>query len=468
MTQTNTLKNQNLGFQNPINEIKLSKNHANRLISTGFRYQQKLRIFLLIMLIILSTAYRTYADTLQIDVDETALIEAIANASANNPIEIQFASTGTITLTSGEIKIPENHNITITAANEKVTISGNNTSRIFSIATDGELIINNLILADGEADNDGGYGGAVVVDGNFTAINCMFNENNATSRGGAAFVPTSGNFVAVNCTFNKNASSYGGAVYTNGSFTAVNCTFNENNATSRGGAVAIYFFGTAHLYHSTIYNNAAIISHGGIYGSIYSYNCIYIGNKVDGAVTTAGQTQTILAGRNLINNATNTNAAVFGNNTFTDGYIVPREFAKSATRLTTSIATPSRVSADTIISWLAKDKAGVERPITGYVTYGAVECKEGGIEEAIKLGFVNISPNPTSADFVVSFDVLKASNVKIVLSDLLGQEVAQVYDGFADAEVFTRTIRTENLMRGVYFLQILLDGNIIVKKVIVE
>ena len=58
--------------------------------------------------------------------------------------------------------------------------------------------------------------------------------------------------------------------------------------------------------------------------------------------------------------------------------------------------------------------------------------------------------------------------MKIVLCDVLGQELAEVYDGFTSNGLFTKTHNTEHLPKGVYFLKILLDGDIVVEKVIVE
>ena len=41
-----------------------------------------------------------------------------------------------------------------------------------------------------------------------------------------------------------------------------------------------------------------------------------------------------------------------------------------------------------------------------------------------------------------------------------------IYDGFASDGIFTKTVKTNNLARGVYFLNILIDGNVRVEKVI--
>jgi len=39
----------------------------------------------------------------------------------------------------------------------------------------------------------------------------------------------------------------------------------------------------------------------------------------------------------------------------------------------------------------------------------------------------------------------KSCNMKIILSDIPGAEVMQIYDGFATVGNFTKTVNTENL-----------------------
>jgi len=60
--------------------------------------------------------------------------------------------------------------------------------------------------------------------------------------------------------------------------------------------------------------------------------------------------------------------------------------------------------------------------------------------------------------------------MKIVLCDILGQELVEVYNDFtSDGDgLFTRTFSTEHLAKGVYFLKILIDGNIVVEKIVVN
>ena len=90
------------------------------------------------------------------------------------------------------------------------------------------------------------------------------------------------------------------------------------------------------------------------------------------------------------------------------------------------------------------------------------------IAGSIVSGIVSISPNPTVSDFTLSFDLEKSCSMQILLCDILGQKVLQIYDGFATAGNFTRTVRTNHLAKGIYFLKILIDGNVTVEKVVVE
>jgi hypothetical protein len=90
------------------------------------------------------------------------------------------------------------------------------------------------------------------------------------------------------------------------------------------------------------------------------------------------------------------------------------------------------------------------------------------IEEVIKSGIVSISPNPTNKDFTISFDILKPNNMKIILTNLSGKEILEIYNAFVLDGFFSKKVSTTNLVKGVYFLNILIDGNFAVEKVIIE
>ncbi|MCL1827709.1 MAG: leucine-rich repeat protein [Candidatus Cloacimonetes bacterium] len=103
----------------------------------------------------------------------------------------------------------------------------------------------------------------------------------------------------------------------------------------------------------------------------------------------------------------------------------------------------------------------------GYFTGRIMVCPTS-IDEIIRNSAINIYPNPTRNDFTVSFDVIKPTNVKIVLTDLSGREVLDIYDGFVADGMFRKAIKTTNLVNSIYFLNILIDGYITAEKIIIE
>jgi len=483
------------------------------------------------------------------DAGAGSLRQAVFDANSGDTI-IFASNVSTVSLTSGQITIDKSLAINGGSdTNQKITIDGNNNSRIFYVDMGCELSISNLILTGAYCNILGGVsGGAVGVDAYgafianncefsnntawfggavdvffgaiFTAINCIF-SNNGALEGGAVRVYTGGDFTANNCVFINNvATNNGGAVFLLGciSFTATNCIFTNNTATTEGGAVggglgaifiannciftnnntttwmggavsihhgsifiainSTFFNNTAesyviyadngmYLYHCTIDKNKTKSgemihgSFGGLYEYAYGYNNIITGNTV---ADTLNQIKgTLLGGVNLIEGENGViRYSVFGNNTLTDsGYIMPLEYAKTAPRLTAfDIEVPWWIiSADSIITWLYKDQREKVRPDSGFVTFGAVEYDESSIKELIRLLLtVNIFPNPTSNYFTVNFELEKASNMEIILFDVLGKEIENVYNDFAEVGFFTKTINTEHLNKGVYFIKILIDG----------
>jgi len=98
----------------------------------------------------------------------------------------------------------------------------------------------------------------------------------------------------------------------------------------------------------------------------------------------------------------------------------------------------------------------------------SITIKTNSIEEFIKNSTVSIFPNPTTENATVSFELKKFCNIKILLCDVLGRELVDVYDGFANEGLFTKTIPIEHLSQGIYFLKMLIDGNLTVEKIILE
>ena len=88
-----------------------------------------------------------------------------------------------------------------------------------------------------------------------------------------------------------------------------------------------------------------------------------------------------------------------------------------------------------------------------------------GIEEVINNFLVDIYPNLATDFTTIRFELEKSCNVRIVMCDILGKEISEVYNGFAEEGLFTKTINANNLISGTYFLKISIDKNYIMKKV---
>lgn len=238
------------------------------------------------------------------NVGDLSLREAIAlaNASAatNDTVTFSptvFATTKTLTLLLGEI--PISGQVIVQGPAAKVTVSGNNASRIFdtSSAPAGAAInISNMTMTLGKpggnggailgfdeailltncalTNNTGANGGGVNIsgDGSFTATNCTFTNNAATGSFGAidVFGPAStAKTILRGCTLSGNKGSNGGALYAEGFLLIENSTISGNTATI-GGAGGLLLAGTfpaggLTIRNSTISTNTATTDGGGIW-----------------------------------------------------------------------------------------------------------------------------------------------------------------------------------------------------------
>ena len=128
-------------------------------------------------------------------------------------------------------------------------------------------------------------------------------------------------------------------------------------------------------------------------------------------------------------------------------------------------------SADNVIS---TNVISTENPLTVTLVSDTTlvanfEVNKGNrIINAIKSGTVSILPNPANEYFILSFDVIKSSDIKIVLMDLSGRELSEIYYGFVTEGLFTKIVKTTNLGKGVYFIKIFTNGNNIIEKVTLE
>jgi CSLREA domain-containing protein len=207
-----------------------------------------------------------------------SLRDTIAAASAGD--EIQFATPllgKTITVTSGQIEIAKNLTITgLGAAN--LTLTTNNTGRIFYIHSGANVAISGLTIKNSHAFDNGG--GILIELATVSVTGCVFSGNSAVNNGGAIFSNGSGSgnsasLTVAACAFTGNGSGDGaGAIVSDGS-SGGNATLTINNSTFTGNssatAGAIWSYGNGGtvvmtVTGSTFTSNSA----GGGGGAIYS------------------------------------------------------------------------------------------------------------------------------------------------------------------------------------------------------
>lgn len=184
----------------------------------------------------------------------------------------------TIILTGGSITLDKNLIIDASSLPTPVTVSGNNSNRIFyilNVSVGINVTIDSLILKDGyQGSVSPAQGGAIYTHETVKLRNLTFtgNHTNATqSEGGAIYNDSDSNLTIENSTFINNSAtsqwSYGGAIYNNtaGKVVIANSTFTGNstggNTEAKGGA--IYNLGNLYVTNSTLYANSAAGSGGG-------------------------------------------------------------------------------------------------------------------------------------------------------------------------------------------------------------
>jgi fibronectin-binding autotransporter adhesin len=203
----------------------------------------------------------------------------VASASGDT---INFAVTGTITLTSANLYI--NHDLTITgpgAANlniQRSTASGTAQFRIFFF-DNGTWNLSGVTISNG---NDISAGGGIYNgNGNLTVTDCVISGNFATQTGGG--IENHATLTVQNCTINGNTGGHqGGGIFNQGTLTVNNCTI-TGNLTNAGGAI---YNATSHsvtVSNCTLSNNPALNDGGGIdneFGNMTVTNCTISGNAV--------------------------------------------------------------------------------------------------------------------------------------------------------------------------------------------
>jgi len=195
-----------------------------------------------------------------------------ALADANDGDIIDFAVTGTITLTSGQLTV--NNSITISGPGAgNLTVDGNASTGVFYIDSGTTVTIAGLTITNGNAISNGG--GLYNESANVTLDTCIISANSAQYGGAIYNEPVFGSAMLTinNSTISGNlASEEGGGIYAIGTIGSVtvtinNSTISDNLAEFLGGGIrnlaGSLGVATLVINNSCLSGNAAEFSNGG-------------------------------------------------------------------------------------------------------------------------------------------------------------------------------------------------------------
>ncbi len=183
-------------------------------------------------------------------------IEAAGPNPGNDTITFAAALNGqTITLAGTELLVKGDVTITGPGAS-LLSISGNNASRVFQIASGANVTISALTIKNGTASGIGG--GGIYNNGGTLSFSNSFISGSTGYLGGALY--NTGTLTISNSTISGNSAAYGGGLYAyQGAVTIANSTISGNSALGGGG---VKNRSTLTISNSTLSDNSANVGGG--------------------------------------------------------------------------------------------------------------------------------------------------------------------------------------------------------------
>jgi len=244
------------------------------------------------------------------------------------------------------------------------TLTGSATGRVLDISAGHSVTLRNLALINGQASGDGG-GARTAAGSSLTIIDCIFDGNLASGRGGA--IDALGGLVVSGSTISANLAQTGGGIAVSGpSASVTNTTVSNNSAGSDGGGLWLDCSTTALISHSTIAFNSAT-SGGGLHACPTAVVQLASSILADNTASSAPDAAAALAslGTNLIANASGTSGTVPSDILGQSALLLPLADNGGPTPThALSSGSPAVDAADPGCS-LPVDQRGISRPLDG-------------------------------------------------------------------------------------------------------
>lgn len=425
---------------------------------------------------------------------------AAANGTTDNDIidfSTLFSTAQTIVLSGSEIVIANNGSLTINGPGaDKLTIDGNNTSRIMATGANvvfnlnnvkltrgngvgavnsgrggafynvgGTTVITNTIMTANSAANGGALNNAAStspsVPANLTLINCVLSNNSSTSSGAAMqnFSTSTLNMISTTVSGNMTSSTgIAGAFQANGMVTITNSTFSGNTAAGTGGA--IYYNGTGLTMNNTTFaNNTSALGAGGFHKATTMLNA-NVRNTIMANNTGAAATPDVAGaissqGNNLIGNVGTSTGWVASDLQNMNALLAPLGFyggfSPTHALLSGSPALDAGQNCVTDLSCsaanppvaLTTDQRGATRPFNTTVDIGAFEANSSFIA-ILPNAEVNQPYNFTLASNFTGFTFLLSGGSLGGLTLTSNANTAFISGAPAQAGVFDATVQVTN------------------------
>ncbi|MBR3090800.1 MAG: T9SS type A sorting domain-containing protein [Bacteroidetes bacterium] len=118
------------------------------------------------------------------------------------------------------------------------------------------------------------------------------------------------------------------------------------------------------------------------------------------------------------------------------------------------------------ISGVNRNPGVYDRYELGYFNFKVMKINYYGSISDNQSSDIIVAPNPIASTFTFDYTLQTSGPLTITITDLLGEQITEEYNSYAEAGIFTKTINIEKLLPGTYYLNILHDGKITVKKIV--